>query len=109
MTLAGLYGNATTVNGMGTNARFNKPLGMAVDLTRNVYVCESGSDYVRRISSAGLLIAVVSCDCVNEFIQGVVTSVAAKSGGFMGIVVSAQGDIFATANANTVDSISSSG
>lgn len=41
--------------------------------------------------------------------SGVVTTFLQRTGGYLGIVISNGGSIFGTANANTVDTISSSG
>ena len=51
-TLAG--GNPGYVNGVGTNAAFNRPLSIALDLARNVYVADLNNNNVRIISSAGV-------------------------------------------------------
>ena len=40
-------------DGTGTNARFNYPLGIAIDATGNLYVCDLGNVMVRKISPAG--------------------------------------------------------
>jgi hypothetical protein len=51
-TLAG-NGNPGFVNGLGTNATFNRPLGVAVDVGGNVYVADNCA--IRKISSNGLV------------------------------------------------------
>jgi hypothetical protein len=54
-TLAG--GNATLsyADGIGTNAAFRQPYGIAVDLTGNVYLSDSTNNRIRKITSAGVV------------------------------------------------------
>ncbi len=52
-TVAGLKGTAGSVNGNGTNARFNTPEGVAVDATGNVYVADFGNHAIRKIAPNG--------------------------------------------------------
>jgi mucin-19 len=53
-TFAG-SGNAQSFDGTGTNARFWNPTGVAVDSARNVYVVESGSHRIRKITPEGVV------------------------------------------------------
>jgi hypothetical protein len=52
-TLAGQGGSAGATDGLGSAARFNQPLGIAVDGTGHVLVADSGNDTIRRITPAG--------------------------------------------------------
>jgi len=47
-TLGGMPGNAGSVDGTGSSARFNYPLGAAVDGEDNLYVTDSENDTIRR-------------------------------------------------------------
>jgi sugar lactone lactonase YvrE len=53
-TLAG-SGAAGGANGSGTAASFYVPLGLSVDSTGNVYVCDTGSHLIRKITPAGIV------------------------------------------------------
>lgn len=55
-TLAGSpTGAAGSTDGTGTAARFNIPVGVAVDNTGNVYVADTLNDTIRRITPAGVV------------------------------------------------------
>jgi hypothetical protein len=51
-TLAG-SGSAGSADGTGSAASFSEPKGVAVDAAGNVYVADTGSHTIRKISSAG--------------------------------------------------------
>lgn len=52
-TFAGSLGNSGSDNGTGTSAKFNFPVGIAVDATGNFYVTEAGNDTLRKITPGG--------------------------------------------------------
>ncbi len=52
-TIAGAAGQSGSADGSGTQARFNGPLGIAVDASGNVFVADTKNHTIRRISSAG--------------------------------------------------------
>ena len=54
-TLAGLAGASGSIDGTGTEARFNNPQGVAVDTTGNVYVADVSAHTIRKITPAGLV------------------------------------------------------
>jgi len=54
-TLAGRPGTSGTNNGTGTAARFNSPVGVAVDASGSVYVADTGNHAIRKISPAGVV------------------------------------------------------
>ncbi len=54
-TLAGLAFSAGSVDGTGSDARFNSPSGVAVDATGHVYVVDTNNHTVRRITPAGVV------------------------------------------------------
>jgi sugar lactone lactonase YvrE len=52
-TLAGLAGVSGNSDGNGSSARFNQPLGIAVDALGNLYVADTGNHTIRKITVAG--------------------------------------------------------
>ena len=41
------------VDGVGTMAKFNNPIGISVDSTGNAWVADNGNNMIRRINTAG--------------------------------------------------------
>jgi hypothetical protein len=54
-TLAGVAGVAGSTDGLSSSARFNKPFGVAVDSTGNVYVADQDNCTIRLITPGGLV------------------------------------------------------
>jgi serine/threonine-protein kinase len=54
-TLAGSGTGLDVVNGIGTDANFNNPYGVAVDSLGNVYVADAGNNLIRKITSGGFV------------------------------------------------------
>lgn len=54
-TLAGLAGTLGATDGLGSAARFNYPIGIAVAADGTVYVADRSSSTIRRISSNGMV------------------------------------------------------
>jgi len=54
-TFAGAAGSAGAVDGPGVAARFNHPQGLAVDLTGNIYVADTGNHTIRKITPTGMV------------------------------------------------------
>jgi len=54
-TVAGHSGKNGSADGTGTNAFFNFPLGIALDLPGNIYVADASNQTVRVISTSGLV------------------------------------------------------
>jgi sugar lactone lactonase YvrE len=52
-TLAGQAGSFGSANGAAADARFNTPVGVAVDGSGNVYVADKGNQTIRKITAAG--------------------------------------------------------
>ena len=54
-TLAGVVGKYGTADGIGANAQFRQPRGIAVDRAGNVYVVENYDHIIRRITADGVV------------------------------------------------------
>ncbi len=52
-TFAGGNINGGYVNGNGTQASFNNPLGLTIDASDNIYVADAGNHVIRKITPAG--------------------------------------------------------
>ena len=54
-TLAGLSGQSGTADGTGSAARFNNPIGVAVDSAGNVFVADATNQTIRKVTAAGVV------------------------------------------------------
>ncbi|MEI6377324.1 MAG: hypothetical protein WCO97_09025, partial [bacterium] len=54
-TIAGQAGEYGTSNGIGTNALFSDPQGIAADAITNLYVADTYNQTIRKITPAGLV------------------------------------------------------
>jgi len=54
-TLAGAAGITGSADGIGTLARFKMPIGVAVDVSGNVYVADTDNHTIRKITAAGIV------------------------------------------------------
>jgi DNA-binding beta-propeller fold protein YncE len=52
-TFAGTAGSSGSADGQGAAARFNSPMGLAIDSTDNLYVADCQNETVRKVTSAG--------------------------------------------------------
>lgn len=91
-TLAGKAGSAGAVNGMGALARFNRPSGVALDSSGNVYVCERSNQCIRKISPAGQVTAFAGSLGIAGSADG--SASQARFRNPRGIVVDANDNIF---------------
>jgi hypothetical protein len=84
-TLAGVAGSWGNVDGVGSNARFSYPLGLAVDTSGNVYVADQNNYSIRKITP-----------------DAVVTTFAAPSAnesfGSFGVAVDSAGNVYVPTN-----------
>jgi sugar lactone lactonase YvrE len=54
-TFAGKTGIAGLLDGAGTAALFNGPMGIATDISGNIYVADNGNNAIRKITAKGIV------------------------------------------------------
>ncbi len=92
-TLAGLAGTAGTVDGTGSAARFNQPVGVAVTGDGSlIYVSEATGQVVRRITSAGVVTTLAGGVGVAGTLNG--TGTAARFDQPAGLALDAAGNVY---------------
>jgi sugar lactone lactonase YvrE len=92
-TLAGSYGSG---DGLGTNAGFLYPWGVAVDSVGNVYVADQGNARIRKITSGGLVTTMAGSS--GGYQDG--TGTNARFSGPYGILVTSSGVLYVTETEN---------
>ncbi len=70
-TLAGGFGMKGSEDGIGAAARFNVPLGLALDSSNNIYVADCGNHLVRKISKNGAVTTVAGRAGVSGAANGI--------------------------------------
>jgi sugar lactone lactonase YvrE len=95
-TLAG-SGNASFLNGVGSNASFKYPSGVAVDKSGNVYVADSGNNRIRKITANGTVTTLAGSGTAG-FADG--TGVNASFNFPGGVAVDASGNVYVADNGN---------
>ncbi len=68
--LAGSHVEAGHVDGSAMSARFNAPIGLAIDASNNVYVAESSNHTIRKITPSGIVSTVVGSPGVGTVQYG---------------------------------------
>jgi len=97
-TLAGSAGSAGAVDGNGTGAKFDGPAGVGVDSSGNVFVADSNSSTIRKITPAGAVTTVGGSAGVSGDVDA--TGTAARFNFPTGIVVDSAGNLFIADNNN---------
>jgi sugar lactone lactonase YvrE len=91
-TLAGAPGESGNVDGVGINARFDDPEGIAVDAAGNVYVADTDNNTIRKITPAGLVTTLAGSPDETGSADG--TGVNARFDEPDGIAVDAAGNVY---------------
>jgi sugar lactone lactonase YvrE len=91
-TLAGTAGQAGSVDGTGSAARFNEPSGVAVDSAGNVYVADTNNDTIRMITPAGVVTTLAGTAGQSGSAYG--TGSAARFNGPVGLAVDGAGNVY---------------
>jgi sugar lactone lactonase YvrE len=91
-TLAGQAGTSGSDDGSGAQAKFDTPSGIAVDLTGNLFVSDTGNHTVRMITAAGVVTTIAGLPGQSGFTNGVGTN--ARFNSPLGVVVAPDGTIY---------------
>jgi len=99
-TLAGSPGAAGSTDGTGSAARFNFPVGIAVDSSGNIFVADAKNFTIRKITPAG----VVTTYAGAPFQLGATDGPAGSARFFLpyGVAVDAAGNVFVADGGNHV-------
>lgn len=99
-TLAGMAGQSGFTNGIGINARFNSPLGMAVATNGTIYVADCGNHVIRAISPGGGVTTLAGSPETWGSVDGAGGS--ARFNGPVGLALDNQGNLFVSDSNNHV-------
>jgi len=105
-TLAG--GSTGSADGTGSAAQFNRPSGIAVDGTGNLYVADANNDTIRKVTSAGIVTTLAGNSGNYGSADG--TGASARFSGPNGIAVDGSGNVYVADTFNsTIRKVTSTG
>ena len=91
-TVAGKAGYYETVDGTGSEARFNFPFGVAIDHAGNIFVAELGGHVIRKVSSGGTVTTFAGLAGVSGTADG--TGSAARFNAPFGMAVDSADNLY---------------
>ena len=97
-TLAGSAGQVGSTDNTGSLARFNNPLGVAVDGSGNILVADTANNTIRSITPGGVVSTVAGLAGSSGSANG--TGTAARFTHPFGLAVDGSGNIFVADNGN---------
>lgn len=90
---AGSTSQTGSADGQGTAARFNGPMGLAIDATGSIYVADVFNATVRKITSSGLVSTLAGSAGQQGTVDG--TGAAARFSAPITVAVDAAGNVYA--------------
>ena len=106
--LAGGLGGYGWSNGTGSDARFSYPTGIASDAAGNLYVADSESETIRKITPAGVVSALAGTANQTGYVDGIGS--AARFRYPSGIATDTAGNVYiADAESDTIRKITATG
>ncbi|HSJ74626.1 MAG TPA: hypothetical protein VK899_00280, partial [Gemmatimonadales bacterium] len=106
-TLAGLAREAGSTDATGSEARFNSPGYLATDAAGNIYVADSGTYTVRKITPAGSVTTLAGLAGAFGSVDG--TGPAARFQQFSGITTDRHGHVFVSEFSHVIRKITPAG
>jgi sugar lactone lactonase YvrE len=108
VTFAGQAGGSGSNNGLGTAARFNRPVAIAKDPSGALYVADSANHVIRKITPAGLVTTFAGSPGQPGTANGLGS--VARFNNPTGLVADAQGNLYlADTNNHTIRKITPTG
>ena len=99
-TIAGFPGTSGSADGPAATARFNAPLGIAIDPAGNIFVADTSSFAIRRLTPAGLVTTIGGMPGSAQFAEG--TGSNARFFAPAAIAIDAAGALFIADSTNNV-------
>lgn len=97
-TLAGQLGSPGTNDATGTAARFNLPMGVAVDNAGNVYVADTYNETIRKVTTNGVVSTLAGMPGVSGGVDG--TNGVARFVYPTGVAVDTNGNVYVADTGN---------
>jgi len=107
-TVAGSPGAAGSADGLGGQARFQFPQGVAVDRVGTLFVADRGNHTIRKMTAAGVVTTLAGSPGLSGSANG--TGSAARFNAPSGVAVDTAGNVFVTdANNHTIRKVTAAG
>jgi NHL repeat len=107
-TLAGTARMFGSADGTGATARFDNPIGVAVDSAGNVYVADGRNSTIRKVTAAGVVTTLAGTAGMFGSADG--TGTAARFGGLAGVAVDSAGNVYVADQGNqTIRKVTAAG